>query len=118
MVNVGINALTGITKLHNGELLDYPEIEELLEAAVAEAHSVAAAKGIRLGYADPVSHAKDVCRATAANKSSMLQDILGGKLTEIDMINGAVVREGAGVGIAAPVNLALTNLIKFLQRPL
>ncbi|HWQ80317.1 MAG TPA: 2-dehydropantoate 2-reductase [Anaerovoracaceae bacterium] len=116
MVNVGINALTGITRLHNGELLNYPEIEELLEAAVAEAYSVAKAKGIKLSYDDPVSHTKDVCRATAANKSSMLQDILNGKQTEIDMINGAIVREGAAAGIAAPVNLALTNLIKFLQR--
>jgi len=116
MVNVGINALTGITGLHNGELLDYPEIEELLDAAVEEAHSVAKAKGIRLSYEDPVKHTKDVCKATAANKSSMLQDILNGKQTEIDMINGAIVREGAAVGIATPVNLALTNLIKFLQR--
>jgi 2-dehydropantoate 2-reductase len=48
----------------------------------------------------------------------MLQDILGGKLTEIDMINGAVVREGEAAGIAVPVNRTLTNLIKFLQRSL
>lgn len=116
MVNVGINALTGITKLYNGELLSYPEIEELLEAAVTEAHAVAKAKGIKLGYDDPVSHAKDVCRATAANKSSMLQDIMNRKQTEIDMINGAIVREGADAGIPAPVNLTLTNLIKFMQR--
>lgn len=116
MVNVGINALTGITKLHNGELLDYPEIEELLEAAVREAYAVAKAGGVRLSYDDPVGHAKDVCRATAANKSSMLQDILNKKQTEIDMINGAIVREGAEAGIPAPVNLALTNLIKFMQR--
>lgn len=116
MVNVGINALTGITKLHNGELLDHPEIEELLEAAVREAHTVAKAKGIRLSYDDPVGHTKDVCRATATNKSSMLQDILNHKQTEIDMINGAIVREGAAAGIDAPVNLALTNLIKFIQK--
>lgn len=116
MVNVGINALCGITKLQNGELLSYPELEELLEAAVTEAHSVAKAKGIRLSYDDPVSHTKDVCRATAANKCSMLQDVLNGKQTEIDMINGAIVREGAALGIDAPVNRTLTNLIKFIQR--
>lgn len=116
LVNVGINALCGITGLQNGELLNYPELEELLEAAVAEAHSVAKAKGIQLSNVDPVSHTKDVCRATASNKCSMLQDILNGKLTEIDMINGAVVKEGAALGIAAPVNWTLTNLIKFKQR--
>jgi len=116
MVNVGINALCGITRLQNGELLNYPELEELLEAAVAEAHAVAKAKGIRLSYDDPVGHTKDVCRATASNKCSMLQDILNGKQTEIDMINGAIAREGEAVGIASPVNKTLTNLIKFIQR--
>lgn len=116
MVNVGINALTGITRLQNGELLNYPEIEELMEAAVREAHTVAKAKGIRLSYEDPVTHTKEVCRATASNKSSMLQDILGRKQTEIDMINGAIVREGAAAGIDTPVNRVLTNLIKYIQK--
>jgi 2-dehydropantoate 2-reductase len=46
----------------------------------------------------------------------MLQDILNRKQTEIDMINGAIVREGAALGIAAPVNQVLTNLIKFIQK--
>lgn len=116
LVNVGINALTGITKLQNGELLKHPEIEELLEEAVSEAQAVAAAKGIALSYDDPVAHTKAVCAATAANRSSMLQDVLNQKQTEIDMINGAIVREGAQAGIAAPVNLVLTNLIKFIQK--
>ena len=116
LVNVGINALTGITKLPNGELLKYREIEELLEAAVSEAYGVACAKGITLSYDDPVGHTKAVCAATAANKSSMLQDILNHKQTEIDMINGAIVREGALAGIPTPVNSVLTNLIKFMQK--
>ena len=116
LVNVGINALTGITKLYNGQLLDYPEIEELLEKAVSEGFAVAWAKGIRLGFDDPVAHTKDLCRATAANKSSMLQDILNGRQTEIDRMNGAIVREGKALGIETPVNLALTNLITYLSR--
>ena len=116
LVNVGINGLTGITQLHNGELLNYPEIEELLEAAVKEAEKVAMAKGITLSFPDPVAHTKQVCIATAANKSSMLQDILNHKQTEIDMINGAIVREGAVVGVATPVNMVLTNLIRYFQK--
>lgn len=116
MVNVGINALTGITKLQNGALLDHPEIEALLEAAVSEAQAVAEAKGICLSFQDPIGHTKDVCKATAANKSSMLQDILNHKITEIDMINGAIVREGASAGIPTPVNYVLTNLIRFMQK--
>lgn len=116
LANVGINALTGITKLHNGELLHYPEIETLLEKAVSEGVAVAKAKGIVLGFDDPVAHTKDLCRATASNKSSMLQDILNGRETEIDMMNGAIVREGKAAGIETPINLALTNMITFISR--
>lgn len=116
LVNVGINALTGITKLQNGRLIDYPEINELLEKAVMEAAAVAKAKGIKLGFADPVAHTREVCAATATNKSSMLQDILNGKRTEIDMINGAVVREGKTVNVETPVNEVLANLIRFMER--
>jgi len=71
---------------------------------------------MRLGFDDPVAHTKDLCRATAANKSSMLQDILNGRQTEIEMMNGAIVREGKALGIETPVNLALTNLITYLSR--
>lgn len=116
LVNVGINALTGITGLHNGELLKYPEIEEILEEAVKEGAQVARKKNIELGFKDPVAHTKEVCRATAANKSSMLQDLLNRKQTEIDMINGAIVEEGKQVGVATPVNSVLTNLVKFFQK--
>lgn len=116
LVNVGINALTGITKLTNGELLAHPEIEELLEEAVKEGTAVAKAKGIVLGFADPVAHTKEVCKATAANKSSMLQDVLNHKRTEIDMINGAVVREGKSAGVATPVNQVLCGLIHYLEK--
>ncbi len=116
LVNVGINALTGITKLHNGELLEHSEIEELLEDAVTEGYKVALAKGIKLSFPDPVAHTKEVCIATGANKSSMLQDVLNHKKTEIEMINGAIVREGEKVNIATPVNKTLTNLIKFIEK--
>lgn len=116
LVNVGINALTGITKLTNGELLQYPEIEEILEEAVKEGIAVAKAKGIVLGFTDPVEHTKEVCKATAANKSSMLQDVLKHKPTEIEMINGAVVREGKSAGLATPVNQVLCALIHYFEK--
>jgi len=116
LVNVGINALTGITRLYNGQLLEYPEIEELLELAVIEGAEVAKAKGIDLKYTDPVAHAKEVCRATAKNRASMLQDILNKRKTEIDMINGAIVREGESLSIETPVNKVLLNLIKYFEK--
>lgn len=116
LINVGINALTGITKLRNGELLEHPEIIDIMEKAVTEAMKVAEAKEIKLSFADPVAQTKNVCVATAKNKASMLQDILNHRQTEIDMINGAIVREGSTLGIETPVNSVLTNLIKFFQK--
>jgi 2-dehydropantoate 2-reductase len=56
-----------------------------------------------------------VCEATAGNIASMLQDVLKEKETEVDAINGAIVREGEALGIATPVNLILTNLIHAIQ---
>jgi 2-dehydropantoate 2-reductase len=115
LVNVGINALTAITMLQNGRLTQSPELTELMEAAVAEGAAVAAASGIKLGFSDPVAHTKEVSIATGQNRSSMLQDILNGRKTEIDMINGAIVREGQKVGVPAPVNRTLTNLVKYIE---
>ncbi len=115
MVNVGINAIVGIAKITNGELLEHPELVNILEKAVAEAKTVADKKGVKLSYADPITHAKDVCKATSKNKASMLQDLLKGNKTEIDMINGAIVREAEFLGMEAPVNYTLTNIIKFLE---
>lgn len=114
--NVGLNAITAITGLLNGQLLDYPETEELMTLAVLEAKAVADAKGIRLSFDDAVEHTRALCRATAPNRSSMLQDVSNGRKTEIDMINGAIVREGRALGIDTPINLALTNLIKTIEQ--
>lgn len=115
MANVGINALSALLRVPNGALAEAPAARALLEAAVAEAAAVAAARGVALPYADPVAHAVAVARATAANRSSMLQDALRGAATEIATINGAVVREGARLGVPTPVNAALTALVEALE---
>lgn len=116
IVNIGINALTAVTGLKNGRLLDFAETDGLLRAAVEEACAVAKAKGIRLETADPVGHTKEVARKTGANRSSMLQDVSAKRQTEIAVINGAVASEGKRLGIPVPVNNILTNLILVRQK--
>ncbi|WP_432663510.1 2-dehydropantoate 2-reductase [Wukongibacter baidiensis] len=116
LVNVGINALTALTELKNGKLVEFAETEELLELAVSEGEEIAKAKGIKLISEKPVKHTKKICRLTAQNKSSMLQDIINKRKTEIDMINGAIVREGRKHNIDTPINLVLTNLIKIKEK--
>lgn len=94
MANVGINALTAILKVQNGYLVGHRSAEKLMEQAVKEAAMVCRAKGIQLEYDDPIEPCKDIVSATAKNFSSMYQDVNNKRITEIDYINGAVVREG------------------------
>jgi len=115
IVNVGINALTAITRVRNGQLPRISGARTVMKMAVREAVEVARAKDIRLPYADPFERVLEVCRATSENVASMLQDILGERGTEIQAINGAIVREGLKLGIPTPVNLALTSLVEAIQ---
>lgn len=116
LINVGINALTAILRVPNGQLVEIPPAREVMGLAVQEAAAVTSALGIRLPYPDPVARAEEVCRATAANRSSMLQDVLRGSPTEIDVINGAIVRQGERLGLPTPVNRMLTLLVKAIEQ--
>lgn len=116
LINVGINALTAITGLKNGQLNDYEETRELMRLVVDEAEHVARAAGIKLPYSDSFAKIADTAQATAENKSSMLQDISNNRLTEIDVINGAVVNEGKRLGIATPFNQVLTLMVHTLEK--
>jgi 2-dehydropantoate 2-reductase len=115
VINVGINALTAIARLRNGRLPDTRGTRMVMEEAVLEAVAVAQAKGINLPYPNPLERVVEVCRATAENIASMLQDVLKKNVTEVDFINGAIVREGEPLGIATPVNHTLTCLIQAIQ---
>jgi 2-dehydropantoate 2-reductase len=115
IINVGINALCSISRLRNGELLDYSGTRELLRSAVSEAVKVAKRKRIKLIYDDPIQKTESVCKATSTNICSMLADVLKKRRTEIDYINGAIVNQGKGLGIATPVNEMLTLLVKTIE---
>jgi 2-dehydropantoate 2-reductase len=115
IINVGINALTAITRLHNGKLIEFEGTRKILREAVTEATKVAKRKRIKLVYDDPLAKVEAVCEATAGNISSMLQDVLKKKRTEIDFINGVIVRQGQELGIPVPVNQILLDLVKTIE---
>ncbi|MFQ5433695.1 MAG: ketopantoate reductase family protein, partial [Anaerolineae bacterium] len=104
LINVGINAITALTGIKNGEILDLEITRNLSRAAVEEAMSVARAQAIEIDE-DAVRHVLRVAKATKANRSSMGQDVDNKRLTEIDAINGAVVRIAEKLGLKVPVNL-------------
>lgn len=116
VANAGINPLTAISGLHNGELLDSTDMLDLMEKIVGEAVRVAADLKICLQEEDMFSYVQSVCRATAQNKSSMLMDVLNGRRTEIDAINGMIVKKAAELKISAPVNETVTALVRALHR--
>ena len=116
IINAGINALTAITGLENGKLLDYPQMKSLIADLVEEAAGVAEKMGVNLDYPEPVAAVYDVLKKTAMNRSSMLQDFDRGSLTEIDFINGAVVREAEKLGLASPYNSTIVKLVKTMER--
>ncbi|RJP73900.1 MAG: 2-dehydropantoate 2-reductase [Candidatus Abyssobacteria bacterium SURF_17] len=115
LINVGINALTAITRLNNGRLLEFGGTRSIMQDAVREAVAVADARGIALAHGDPLAQVEEVCRLTAANVSSMLQDVLARRRTEIDAINGAVARIGLELGIPTPVNSVLASLVHTIE---
>lgn len=115
VINVGINALCAITRLNNGKILDYETSHKILKNAVNEAVKVAKRKRIKLSYEDPLTKVEAVCEATSSNVCSMLQDVLKKKRTEIDAINGVIVRYAEELGIAAPTNTMLVDLIKTIE---
>ena len=114
-VNAAINPLTALLRLSNGQLLENLEARALMGELARETAAVAQALGVSLPYPDPERAAEEVARKTGANRSSMLQDVLRGVPTEIDAINGAVVRLGEEAGVPTPVNRLVWRLINSLK---
>jgi len=117
LINVATGALTGITSLTYGPLYEEPLLKATSLSAVAEAIAVAKAAGVELSITEP----EDAWNLAAAGlgpafKTSMLQSLEKGSVTEIDYINGSVVRWGERVGIPTPVNATLVACIKGIER--
>jgi 2-dehydropantoate 2-reductase len=114
LINIGINAITALTHIKNGQILDLEITRELIRRAVAEAMSVAQAENMKV-QDDALERVFKVAEATALNRSSMGQDVDNRRQTEIAAINGFIVREAKRLGLKAPVNFALTALVETFQ---
>ncbi|MBU0502932.1 MAG: 2-dehydropantoate 2-reductase [Candidatus Omnitrophota bacterium] len=115
VINAGINPLSAITRLKNGRLVEAEPARKILRETVTEVVKVIKRKRIKLIFDDPLAKVEAVCEATAGNVSSMLQDVLNNKRTEIDFINGVVVRMAQELGVPAPVNSFLVELVKTIE---
>jgi len=115
IINAGINALSAITRLPNGKLIEYEGTRRILRDAVTEGSRIAKRKRIKLIFDDPLAKVEAVCEGTQGNLSSMLQDVLRKKRTEVDFINGVIVRLGQELGIDVPTNKFLLDLVKTIE---
>ncbi len=114
-VNVGINGLTAIYGRTNGQLLTSCAARGKLKRLVKEAEQVARALNIQI-QEDPVAVTLNVCRQTARNISSMLQDVQNRRPTEIDAINGAISCLGKKVNIPTPLNDEIIDQVKTIEK--
>jgi 2-dehydropantoate 2-reductase len=101
-----------------GELFDVPEVKDIIFEALDEAAEVARAAGVELDAGDTKEVLLQITGkgGTGSNRSGMLVDVLNKRKTEIDFINGAVVRLGAEHGIPTPINKTLVAAVKGLER--
>ena len=111
VVNCAVNAISATTGLRAGELVRVPELDAFQDRVLEEVMAVIRAKGIRLPNPGIVAKIKAQCHKKF-NQPSMLQHVEAGRRTEVDALNGALIREAKTLGIPTPDNEALVALLK------
>jgi len=115
IINVGINPITALLRIKNGEIFNKPSAYELMRSAVIEAETVSKLKKVKLETPNILITVDEVIRRTSDNVSSMLQDVMKGNMTEIEYMSGYVNRQGNIVGIQTPVNQTLLRLVRAIN---
>ena len=117
--NCALNALSALGKVTYGEIIASADAKQLLEGTVYEVLAVAKAAGIKPpGLEDPkvaLAGAYKIAEQMSATRSSTAQDMMRGKRTEIDSLNGFVARKGRELGVPTPLNHALYTLVKLAE---
>lgn len=114
IINCGINPVGAIFKVPNGTILKIPELKQISEKIIEEAMNVAE-KGNFLKDFDGLNATFEVMKNTEKNKNSMLQDLEKGRITEIDFINGTIAKTAKNLGIPAPLNGTIVNIIHGIE---
>lgn len=116
LYNIALNPLSAVFEVTYGKIADNPHTRWLAGKMISEAFLVAKAAGMDLGMVSPDEYMEilwsQLLPPTRDHRSSMLQDIIRGKVTEIDYINGKVVELGVEYGIKTPYNNAVVRMVK------
>lgn len=113
--NVGLNAISAVARTTYGEIVTLPEPRETVSRLVHECVAVARASGVALPTTDFADWVLRFAENVGPVYSSTAQDLQRGRRTEIDALNGFIVRRGSELGVATPVNQSLVALVKLCE---
>jgi 2-dehydropantoate 2-reductase len=116
--NCAYSGPCGISGGTTGEVMADPDLSKVSAACASEAYAVARAKSVKLDFTDPVAYVRDFGSKIPKARPSVLLDLLAKRKSEIDVINGSIPRVAKEVGLAAPVNEAVTQLVRAKERAL
>ena len=114
VVNCAYNALSAITQLPYGKMIQGAGVRELMRDVVEECLAVARSSGVTMA-SDMLERTYKIAGAMPTQFSSTAQDLARGKPTEIDHLNGFVTRRGEALGVPTPANRALYALVRLLE---
>jgi 2-dehydropantoate 2-reductase len=115
LINCAYNAISALGRARYHRLVALPETRALMQGVVAEVLAVAKAAGVLMPPGDWISIAVELAKGMPQATSSTAQDLARGKKTEIDHLNGLIVRRGRELGVDVPLNSALFGLTKLLE---
>jgi 2-dehydropantoate 2-reductase len=115
MINCAFNAISGLAQIQYGKLAALASVRSTQTALVKEVIAVAHADGIHLSEAIALQAVEQISVTMGSQKSSTAQDMARSKPSEIDHLNGFIVRRGQALGVATPVNQALFALVKLVE---
>ncbi|MDA1117613.1 MAG: 2-dehydropantoate 2-reductase [Proteobacteria bacterium] len=110
--NCAYSGPCGLAECTTEEVMNDPDLARVSAACATEAYAVAKAKGVKLGFTDPVAYVREFASKIPKARPSVLLDLMAKRKSEIDVINGSIPRVGKQFGVAAPVNDTVTALVR------
>jgi 2-dehydropantoate 2-reductase len=114
-INSAVHPLTALLGVTNSQLIDQPDLRQLMRDLVVEAVKVSATEGYRFSYS-LVEKAEEICEATRDQSSAMLHDVRAGKKTEVDAITGEILRRAQNAGLPTPRTRVVWQLLRGLEQ--
>lgn len=116
VINSAANPLGAIMRYTNGEMSNQPDLMDVMDELIREACKVARAEGILVDPQELLARVRQIMKDSAGNRCSMLQDVLNGRKTEIEDINGVIIDLARKHGIATPVHETVARMVRSISK--